>query len=121
MKKSNLESPLEFGVGCKALLGYLNDPSTILTRLYGQSFLEVEDEETIRIKIYESAISAGLNFEVEGQLLFEVDREKAVLCNFTAGFIQGRLERILEDDIRVKEVSCHSLGFSYCEFIIELD
>jgi predicted hydrocarbon binding protein len=123
MKKSNLTPPLEFEEACMVLLGYLNDPSTILTRLYGQSFIEVEDDDLIKIKINESAISAGLNFEVDGQSLFDVDRQKAVLCDFTAGFIQGRLSKVLpeNEEISVKEIGCHSLGMDYCEFQIEID
>lgn len=121
MKKHGYEPPLEFEQACSVLHKYFSDPSTILTRMYGEVESIVEDDQTAIFRIYESAISSGLNFEVEGKLMFEVDRTRAVLCDYTAGFIQGRLQRLIEDDIQVKETTCYSLGTPYCEFLIEID
>ena len=53
--------------------------------------------------------------------MFDTQQEKITLCDFTAGFIQGRLARILEDDVRVEEINCQALKSDYCEFRVELD
>ncbi|HKZ42112.1 MAG TPA: V4R domain-containing protein, partial [Candidatus Hodarchaeales archaeon] len=90
-------------------------------RLNGRVHLKMIDVETALLQIEESAISSGLSFEIGGALMFDVDKEKAVLCDFTAGFIQGRLEKLLDEPVRVKETNCISLGVSMCEFTIELD
>ena len=121
LSKVGLKAPLEFEDACNTLREYFNDPATILTRLNGRVHLKMIDVETALLQIEESAISSGLSFEIGGALMFDVDKEKAVLCDFTAGFIQGRLEKLLDEPVRVKETNCISLGVSMCEFTIEVD
>ena len=43
------------------------------------------------------------------------------LCDFTAGFIQGRLSRICDEKLKVTELTCLSVGSKYCQFKFELD
>lgn len=111
---------LEFEDGLRALVDYFNDPATILTRAQGTVDLLFEDEETALVRIHESAISSGLSM-MGTDFIIESDEEKVTLCDYTAGFIQGRLSRILEDDVQVEEVTCQSLGSAYCEFRVVLD
>jgi predicted hydrocarbon binding protein len=113
------EPPLEFEDGIKALVSFFNDPARILTRWQGNAELVSMGDEDAVIRIHESAISAGL--EVGVDFVVELEKEQIRLENFTTGFIQGRLQRILDDDIRVDEITDYSGGSKFCEFKIELD
>ena len=111
--------PLSFEDSLNILKGYFNDPATILTRWQGNADLEIKDDETAFINIYESAIASGLNMK-GSDFVLDVDIE-TTLCDFTAGFIQGRLSRICDEKVKVSEVTCLSVGSSFCRFKIELD
>lgn len=111
--------PMEFEESLHILKSYFNDPATILTRWQGTAELEIVDEETALLNINESAISSGLNMK-GSDFVLDVDIE-TTLCDFTAGFIQGRLSRICDEKIKVSEVNCISIGSKYCQFKIELD
>ncbi len=101
-------------------MGFFNDPATILTRWHGNTELEFEDEETAIFRIYESAVSAGLDIS-SSDFIVDLDKDQLKLEDFTTGFIQGRLSRILEDDVRVTEITDYS-GQSKCaEYRVELD
>ena len=120
IKEENGKSlPMSFEESLKTLKAYFNDPATILTRWQGNVELEMKDEETGLINIYESAISSGLNMK-GSDFILDVDIE-TTLCDFTAGFIQGRLSRICDEKIKVSELTCLSVGSKYCQFQIELD
>ncbi|MHA1168517.1 MAG: V4R domain-containing protein, partial [Candidatus Hodarchaeales archaeon] len=113
------EEPPEFEEGCKLIEDYFNDPTTILTRKQGKVKLEIVDEETARIKIYDCATASGIStFFTEAETF---------LCDFTAGFIDGRLTELLQEDVRVEETVCHGSidpdhkGDKFCEFKITLD
>ena len=111
--------PLPFEDSLYILKGYFNDPATILTRWQGNVELEIKDDETAFLNVYESAIASGLNMK-GSDFILDVDVE-TTLCDFTAGFIQGRLSRICEENVKVHEVTCLSVGSNFCQFKIELD
>ncbi|MFV2015995.1 MAG: V4R domain-containing protein, partial [Candidatus Heimdallarchaeota archaeon] len=112
--------PLEFEDALKSLREYFNDPATILTRWQGHVKLIFEDEETAYLQINESAISSGLNMK-GSDFLIDSDGEIETLCDFTSGFIQGRLSKITSETINVVETKCQSMGTLYCEFKVAID
>ena len=111
--------PLEFEDALKTLVGYFNDPATILTRWQGRAELQFKDEETAIIKIYESAISAG--FDSNTDFIVDSDSSNFTLEDFTSGFIQGRLSRIMEDNVRVEEITDYAGGSKFAAYRINLD
>ncbi|MFW9990745.1 MAG: V4R domain-containing protein, partial [Candidatus Odinarchaeota archaeon] len=115
------DEPPDFEEGCKLIEEYFNDPNTILTRNQSRVKLEIIDEESAVLRIFDCATASGSSTGM-------MERSEGVtLCDFTAGFIDGRLTEILKEDVRVEEVKCH-VGFSAdhegvkcCEFKIELE
>ncbi len=118
-EEGDLPLPMEFDDALRILKNFFNDPATILTRWQGIAELEIVDEETALLNINESAISSGLNMK-GSDFVLDVDIE-TTLCDFTAGFIQGRLSRICDEKLKVSETTCISIGSKYCQFKIELD
>ncbi|MHA1398976.1 MAG: V4R domain-containing protein, partial [Candidatus Heimdallarchaeaceae archaeon] len=91
---------------------YLTHPTNYLKREY--SFVEIydgEDEDEMYIRIYENAYASGADLSEDG--------EGETLCDFTSGYIAGRLALILKDPPVVTETKCHGTGYNYCEFRIE--
>ncbi len=91
---------------------YLTHPTNYLKREY--SFVEIhegEDEDEMYIRIYENAYAAGADLSVDGK--------GETLCDFTSGYIAGRLALMLKDPPVVTETKCHGTGSKYCEFRIE--
>ncbi|MCG3216654.1 MAG: thioredoxin family protein [Candidatus Heimdallarchaeota archaeon] len=91
---------------------YLTHPTNYLKREY--SFVEVddgEDEDEMILRIYENAYASGAN-------LSETNLNET-LCDFTAGYLAGRLALIVKDPPIVSEIKCHGTGHNYCEFKIE--
>ncbi len=116
--------PLDFEDGIKVLEAYFNDPRTILQRNHGNVYVKFIDDETAHVKIMECATASGSGslqqplVDIHGQ---EKEEEKIPLCDFTAGFIHGRLDLLLDEDVRVKEIECHSTGHNHCLFEVVLD
>lgn len=115
--------PLEFEDGLKVLADYFNDPRTILRRRQGLVKVSFVDDETAHVRIKECATACGTHIsmplvDMEGQIMEE---ERIPLCDFTAGFIHGRLDLLLDEDVRVKELECHSTGHNHCLFEVSLD
>ena len=116
--------PLEFEDGLEVLVAYFNDPRTILRRRQGLVKVRQVDDETAHVRIKECATACGTHIggqplvDMEGQIMEE---EQIPLCDFTAGFIHGRLDLLLDEDVKVKEIECHSTGHDHCLFEISLD
>ncbi|MHA2298146.1 MAG: V4R domain-containing protein [Candidatus Hodarchaeales archaeon] len=114
------EEPPEFEDACKMIEEYFNDPNTILTRSQGIARLNIIDEETATLRIYDCATASGLAAGV-------METGEIPLCDFTAGFIDGRLVEILQEGVRVEEIKCHTAfsseqeGEKYCEFKIAIE
>ena len=90
----------------------MTHPTNYLKREY--SFVEVfdgEDEDEMILKIHENAYASGAN-------LSETNLNET-LCDFTAGYLAGRLALIVKDPPIVSETKCHGTGHSHCEFRIE--
>lgn len=113
------ELPIDFEDSLYVMRSYFNDPSIILSRWQGKVDLIFEDEETALLNVYESSIASGLNMK-SSDFSLDVSLE-TTLCDFTAGFIQGRLSRICDENVKVTEVTCRGLGSKFCQFKIELD
>ena len=118
-EEGNKSLPMEFEDSLKILKRFFNDPAIILTRWQGIVDLEIVDDETAYLYVYESAIASGLNMK-GSDFILDVDIE-TTLCDFTSGFIQGRLSRICDEKMKVSELTCLSVGSKYCQFKIELD
>ncbi len=108
--KHNIKQPMELEQGIKLVVLELQHPTTLLTRQH--SFVEYtidNENEIAEIIIYENVYASGLGNVGEK------------FCDFTAGFIHGRLLLLLSDNIFVNEVSCHGSGDPYCKFQIIVD
>jgi predicted hydrocarbon binding protein len=91
---------------------YLTHPTNYLKREYsGAEIEEGEDEDEMILRIYENAYASGAN-------LSETNLNET-LCDFTAGYLAGRLALILKDPPIVTETKCHGTGHNFCEFRIE--
>lgn len=117
--KGKVPLPIEFEDSLQFMVDYFNDPATILTRWQGNATLEIEDSETAYINIYESANASGLNMK-NTDLFLDINTE-TTLCDFTAGFIQGRLSRLTTEKLLVTETTCIGLGSKYCSFKVVID
>ncbi len=121
--KKDLTLPLEFEDGIKLVKSYFNHPTTVLARMQAGARAEIIDDETAIIDIFECAAASGLDISVLGSELTSEEQKSApkLLCDFTAGFIHGRLDLVLDEDVRVRETECPSTGADRCRFEIELD
>ena len=87
--------------------------------------LKTPDDESAIFKVWESAATSGINLStVDMSALFpstESEPKMNYLDDFLGGFINGRLNLLVEDDVIVKEVKCQANGNPCCEFLAELD
>lgn len=119
--------PVEFEDAVKMLLLNLNSPTVLLEREHGDVVLEQMDDESAILRIYECSSASGVDLTSITPVTFNkgATRESSVqpkpICDFTAGMLKGRLDLFCEDEVEVKEISCHSMGKPYCEFQIILD
>ncbi len=119
--------PVEFEDAVRILLLNLNSPTVLLEREHGDVVIEHMDDESAVLRIYECASASGVDLTSITPRTFNKGaaqglsaRPKAI-CDFTAGMLKGRLDLFSEDEVEVKEISCHSMGKPYCEFEITLD
>ena len=124
-ERESIALPAGFKDGCRLLEAYFNDPSTILSRRTGNIGIKILDDESAEIKVYECATATKLVLQsAESRVsipLAKEEKDKIYLCDYMTGFITGRLERILDWEIKVKEIDCHSQGSKYCKFKVDLD
>ncbi|MFX1285659.1 MAG: V4R domain-containing protein [Promethearchaeota archaeon] len=117
--------PAEFPQACELLGYYLNTPGRLLSRIHGVATVEVIDDESAVFKIWESAATSGIDLStVDLSALFpgiEKPTKINTLDDFMAGFLNGRLNLLVEDEIIVRETKCQANGHPYCEFEAELD
>jgi len=125
MQRRNLgySFPMEFTQACEVLEYYLN--SLIQSKIHADVTIEVIDDESAKFKIWESAATSGIDLStVDLSALFpgvEKPPKVTALDDFLSGFINGRLDLLVEDDVSVREINCQASGHPYCEFLAELD
>ncbi|MFX1512999.1 MAG: V4R domain-containing protein [Promethearchaeota archaeon] len=123
IRKKKLIPPLEFEDGIKLVKSYFNHPTTVLSRMQSGAQARIIDDETATIDIFECATASGLDISLF-QTEIGTEEKRAtpkLLCDFTAGFIHGRLDIVLDEEVRVQETECHSTGADFCRFKVELD
>ena len=109
ISQNNIEQPMGLKDALNLIVGELQHPTTLLSRQHSFIFSNVdEDEEAGVITIYENVYAAGAGNVSEH------------FCDFTAGFINGRLQLLLIDEIIVKEIACHGSGDFYCKFEVKI-
>ncbi len=121
----NYSFPMEFPQACEVLGYYFNSPGRLLTRIHGDVTVDVIDDESAVFRIWESAETSGIDLStVDLSALFpgiEKPTKVNTLDDFMAGFLNGRLNLLVEDEIIVRETACQANGHQYCEFEAELD
>ncbi|MFX0094894.1 MAG: V4R domain-containing protein [Candidatus Hodarchaeota archaeon] len=124
MQRKNLQFPFEFDDAVDLLVQYFRHPSVMLSRSHGLVEYEITDDEEAELRVYENASAAGLRIELPPEL---GERPKDFLkpvtkmCDFTAGFIAGRLKVLMGAEPTVQEASCFGSGADHCRFSIELE
>jgi predicted hydrocarbon binding protein len=117
--------PMEFPRACEVLGYYLNEPIRINGRIHATVTVDILDDEQAVFKVWESAATSGIDLStVDLSALFPgIEKPPAIntLDDFMAGFINGRLDLLVEDDVIVRETKCQANGYPSCEFVAELD
>ncbi|MFX0062968.1 MAG: V4R domain-containing protein [Candidatus Hermodarchaeota archaeon] len=124
IQKKNLQFPFEFDDAIFLLSESLRYPSVTLARSHGAVEYEITDDEEAELRIYENASAAGLQitFPPElGERPKDFLRPVEKLCDFTSGFIAGRIKVLMGAEPTVKETHCHGSGDSFCQFYIEVE
>jgi len=102
--------PLTFKDAVATVAKAFEFPTEILRRSGSFSKWEIiEDDEIAEITIYECCYATGF------------DNKGKTYCDFTAGFIAGRLSLIFNEEIIVEETRCHGNGHQYCTFRITIE
>ncbi|MFX0171179.1 MAG: V4R domain-containing protein [Candidatus Hodarchaeota archaeon] len=121
----NYSYPMEFPRACEVLGYYFNEPIRIFGRIHATVTVDIIDEEEAFFKVWESAATSGIDLStVDLSALFPgIEKPPAIntLDDFMAGFINGRLDLLVEDDVIVRETKCQANGYPSCEFVAELD
>ena len=105
-----LNTPLELKVAVEVIVDELKHPTSLLNRQHSFVFLRFDpnDKNISYIDISELAYSAGATNVNE------------TFCDFIAGFINGRLQLLVNEETIVKEIKCFGKGDSHCTFKIEI-
>ncbi len=117
--------PMEFSQACEVLGYYFSAPGRQQTRIHGEVTVELIDDESAVFKVWESAATSGIDLStVDLSALFpgvEKPPRITTLDDFMAGFIGGRLDLLVEDEVIVRETKCQANGYPCCHFLAELD
>ena len=120
--------PLEFEDAVRLIDHYLNSPLQLLTRMHSDVVVEVIDDESAKLKVFECALATGLNLRESLHIIQDsstktkasLETEPITFCDFFSGYLAGRLSLVTSEEISVKETKCHVNGDNYCEFYIEI-
>ncbi len=119
----NFSFPMEFPQACEVLGYYFNKMNR--SGILDEVTVEIIDDESATFKIWESAATSGINLStVDLSALFpgvEKPPKITTLDDFMAGFINGRFDLLVEDEVTVRETKCQASGHECCEFLAELD
>lgn len=109
ISEDNIEQPMGLRPALKLVTEELSHPTTLLSRQHSfVSYSVDDDEEKGVITIYENVYAAGAGDVAEH------------FCDFTAGYINGRLQLLMVDEIMVREISCYGSGDSMCSFEVNI-
>jgi predicted hydrocarbon binding protein len=122
---ANLLGAMEFPQACE-ILGYYFGNISSLSKIHSPDVVVKQlDEESAVFRIWESAATSGIDLStVDLSALFpgvEDPPKVSFLDDFLAGYINGRLDLFVEEDVAVRETKCQASGSRYCEFLAELD
>ncbi|MHA1978169.1 MAG: V4R domain-containing protein [Candidatus Hodarchaeales archaeon] len=129
IKRRSLEAELlgamEFPKACEVLGYYFGEVSS-LSKIHSPTVVVKQlDEESAIFRVWESAATSGIDLSaVDHITLFpgvEEPSTEYMLDDFLSGFINGRLDLFIEEDVLVRETKCQASGHKYCEFLAELD
>ncbi|MHA1991228.1 MAG: V4R domain-containing protein [Candidatus Hodarchaeales archaeon] len=113
LQKRKINIPISLDEAIEILSEELQHPSTLLTRQH--SFVSYEkvdsdsDDSLYAMYIHELAYAAGATNVNE------------TFCDFMAGFINGRLQLLVQDEPVVKEIECFGTGSNVCKFSVSFD
>ena len=109
ISENNIEQPMELYQALELIIGEFRHPTTLLARQHSfVNFTVDEDGEKGEITIFENVYAAGAGNVGEH------------FCDFTAGYINGRLQLLMVDEILVREIACYGSGDPYCKFEVTL-
>ncbi len=124
-RKLQYEFPMEFPQACEVLSYYFSTPGMIYARVHADVNVEILDDESAVFRVWESAATSGINLStVDLSALFpgsSAPPKVTTLDDFLAGFINGRIDLLVEDNVIVREEKCVALGHRCCEFVAELE
>ena len=122
---AKLFGAIEFPQACEVLGRYFNSPGISASKIHADVVVKIIDDESAIFKVWESAATSGINLStVDMTALFpstESPPQMSYLDDFLGGFINGRLNLLIEEEVIVKEVKCQANGNPCCEFLAELD
>jgi predicted hydrocarbon binding protein len=104
-----LETPMSLEMAVQLVNGELQHPTSMLARQHSFVDFKILSAESAEIIIQECSSSAGATDIQE------------TFCDFTAGFINGRLRLLCNEEIIVKEIKCHGSGHETCTYQITLE
>ncbi|MFW9992233.1 MAG: V4R domain-containing protein [Candidatus Odinarchaeota archaeon] len=107
--KNKFSLPLSFKDAVTTVAKAFEYPTEILRRIGSFTDCKIIDDETAEITIYECCYSSGF------------DNRGKTYCDFSAGFIAGRLSLIYNEEAIVEETRCHGNGHTYCTFRITIE
>ncbi|MHA2299088.1 MAG: V4R domain-containing protein [Candidatus Hodarchaeales archaeon] len=101
--------PLDFNQAVKVIATSMAHVTSQLPRTHSFVNYEIVDDEEAHLTIEENVFSAGSS-----------DLEM-VFCDWTAGFIAGRMRLLTVGEPIVREIECQGTGAERCKFEISLD
>ena len=123
--EAELLGAMEFTQACQVLGHYFNSPGILSSKIHADVVVDIIDDESAMFRVYESAATSGIDLTtVDLSALFpgvEEPPKVSFLDDFLSGYINGRLDLLVEEDVVVREVKCQASGARYCEFLAELD
>jgi len=122
---AKLFGAIEFPQACEVLGRYFNSPGISASKIHADVVVNIIDDESATFKVWESAATSGIDLStVDMTALFpstEAPPKVSYLDDFLGGFINGRLDLLVEEEVIVREVKCQANGNPCCEFLAELD
>ena len=105
ISEKNIEQPMGLESALELIADELSHPTTLLSRQHSfVKFSVNKEDEKGDITIYENVYAAGAADVGEH------------FCDFTAGFIYGRLQLLMVEEMTVREIACYGSGDACCKF-----